>query len=121
VFKNLFNKRATTDSDIPRVNMTHENQIEELLNLSNQKPILLFKHSTRCGISSMVLKRFENKIKNEESDFGYYFLDLLQHRDLSNAIAQKLEVPHQSPQLIVVKDGKVSKHGSHYAIVDVDI
>lgn len=121
MFKNLFKKSEPSNTDINRIALTSEDQIDELLNLSYQKSVLLFKHSSRCGISSMVLKRFENKIKQEQSEFAYYFLDLLQHRNISNMIANKLNVPHQSPQLIIIKNGRVTNHSSHYGIVDLTL
>lgn len=118
MFEKYFKDKKTSNLD--RITLTVENQIEEILDLSIQKPVLLFKHSTRCGISSMVLKRFENKLKKEEGEFYYFYLDLLQNRYISDYISQKFNISHQSPQLIVIKDGDVSSHNSHFGIMDVE-
>jgi len=119
MFNNFFKKNKETDSNLERIALTTEAQLEEILELSKHKTVLIFKHSTRCGISSMVLKRFENALKENENDFKYYHLDLLKNRDLSSFIAQKFEVTHQSPQLIVIKNKVVDTHNSHYGIMDV--
>lgn len=65
----------------------------------------------------MVLKRFENKISNREMD--YYLLDILNYRHISNLIADKFQIQHQSPQLLVIEEGKVLAHDSHYGILEV--
>ncbi len=72
-------------------------QLNEITTLSFEKPVLLFKHSTRCSISRMALKEFENDF-NLSSKVTPYFLDLLEHRDISNEIALRFGVVHQSPQ-----------------------
>ncbi len=88
---------------------------------SKTKPVLLFKHSTRCGISSGVLNRFKKEYEDLSQEASIYYLDLLNHRDLSNEIASRYQVMHQSPQLVVVKEGKAISHASHYDILELDI
>jgi len=119
MFENFFKKTEEKKISLKKIDLTNEDQIDELLNLSNQETVLLFKHSTRCGISNMVLKRFENKLNKNEEELNYYLLDLLRYRNLSNLIAEKFKIPHQSPQLIVIKDKKVVNHDSHYGILEV--
>lgn len=119
MFKNFFDNNKESNEKLNKIALTDENQLNEILNLSNQKPVLIFKHSTRCGISTMVLKRFENKLSNQIKDFNYFLLDIIQNREISNFIAQEFQIQHQSPQLIVVKNGKVLSHNSHYGIMDV--
>lgn len=80
---------------------------------SKSKKVAIFKHSTRCHISKMVLSKFENAAENSTKDASYYFLDLIAHRDISNAIAENLNVNHQSPQLLVLENGVVVKNASH--------
>ena len=75
---------------------------------------VVFKHSTRCSISSMAKARIEKQLLLSEDEF--YLLDLLNHRDISNAIAQDLEVTHESPQILVIKDGACIYHASHSEI-----
>ncbi len=99
--------------------LTDVASLEELVEKSNEKPIAIFKHSTRCGISRAVLKAFEKQFNDVNAEF--YYLDLLQYRNVSNEIATRFNVQHQSPQLIVLKNGKVIKHDSHYNLLDVEI
>ncbi len=102
-------------------NLTSEQQLRDILESSrlNKHGFAVFKHSTRCSISSMVKSRLErNWVKNQ--DFPVYYLDLIQHRAVSNTVEQQLAVPHQSPQLIMVKDGDVVYAESHQAIDAVE-
>lgn len=96
-------------------NITTEEQIETLVKESENTPVLIFKHSTRCSISSMVKDRVERSW-NLEGKVKPYYLDLIQYRSISNLIAQKFNVEHQSPQAIVLKDGMVHYDASHMAI-----
>lgn len=92
--------------------------IEELdiaIEKSKEKPVLLFKHSTRCGISSMALNSFETQW-NGGDEMDIYYLDLLNYRDISNAIAEKTNVFHQSPQVIVLKNNEVVYTATHSSI-----
>ena len=90
--------------------LTDLNQLQEIISISNQQPyenlaVLLFKHSTRCSISSMALNRLETRWKDEEKIPAYY-LDLLNHRDISNEIETLFNVEHASPQVLLIKNGK---------------
>lgn len=90
---------------------------EELMEESNQKPILVFKHSTRCSISSMALDRLNRNWKPEmDSHYSFWYLDLLNFREISNRIAADTGVEHQSPQLLLIRNGKCLKSESHQAI-----
>lgn len=80
------------------------------------KKVVIFKHSTSCYISKMVLKNFEKEVQESEKDVSYYFLDLLANRNLSNQIADDFNVTHQSPQLIVLEKGSAVKNASHQSI-----
>lgn len=98
-------------------NITSSEQLKEAIRSSHDGRIAIFKHSTRCGISSFVLKNLEKYLKkNGTSGVQLYFLDLLSQRDLSNAIASDLEVQHESPQLIILEKGNVVHHASHHQI-----
>jgi len=77
---------------------------------------LIFKHSTRCSISMMAKRRFELDWENLPDDMPLYFLDLIKHRDLSNKVAQDFSVYHESPQLLLIKDGECVLDQSHGAI-----
>jgi len=91
-------------------------QLDEIVEESKDQPVAIFKHSTRCGISRMVLKQFENDYDLDDKQLKLYFLDLLQNRDISAEIANRFNVPHESPQMIVLKDGEVVHHDSHQGI-----
>ncbi len=80
---------------------------------SFQEPILIFKHSTRCSISSLALNRIEYSKEGERFINNCYYLDLLKHRDLSNLIADDFQVIHASPQILVIKNGKCIYNTSH--------
>ena len=95
--------------------LTDLGELNSIINESNDKTVVIFKHSTRCGISRMVLKQFENDFNFPES-ITPYLLDLLAHRDISNAIASRFDVVHQSPQIIVIKEGVVVYNASHESI-----
>ena len=77
---------------------------------------LIFKHSTRCSISMMAKRRFEMDWDSLPADMPVYFLDLIQHRDISNKIAQDFLVHHESPQMLVIKDGECILDQSHGSI-----
>lgn len=124
IFKNLFgNKELNKDtkSNLNWIPLTVENQLEEIKKESNNQVVLIFKHSTSCGISSMVIKRFEKLFTEEHASIKTYYLDLLQYRNISNAIAREFEVAHQSPQVLVIKNGVLAFHSSHYDILQINL
>ncbi len=106
----------TARSGIPWEMLESVEQLQNVIRNSAKKPKVIFKHSTRCGISRMVLKDFERGYSLKGGEAGFYLLDLLNHRDVSDAIAQKLSVTHQSPQVIVLKDELVRHTESHHGI-----
>jgi bacillithiol system protein YtxJ len=114
-FQNIFNSSDDKDLKENKINwneLTDLGQLNEIIFISNEKPVAIFKHSTRCSVSRMALKQFENEF-NSADKVTPYFLDLIAHRDISNAIADQFSVTHQSPQLIVIKDGKAIYNVSH--------
>ena len=94
--------------------LTSEEQLKEIKIKSATIPQVIFKHSTRCSTSSMVLHRLERSDAPEQMDF--YFLDLLRYRDISNRIAEDFQVYHQSPQILLIKNGECMYDESHMAI-----
>lgn len=92
-----------------------EEQLNELVETSYQKSVLVFKHSTRCGISRFVLKSFKRETVNFEM-LNCYLLDILKHRELSTILAHKFSVVHQSPQLLIIKNGTCINSASHEGI-----
>ncbi|KAB1154392.1 bacillithiol system redox-active protein YtxJ [Flavobacterium luteum] len=115
VFSNIFgssDKQDNSKSKINWINLTDLGQLNEIISSSNEKPVVIFKHSTRCSVSRMVLKQFENEFDLDD-EVDAYFLDLLEHRAISNEIASRFGVYHQSPQLLLIKDGKSVYDVSH--------
>ncbi|CAM3942539.1 bacillithiol system redox-active protein YtxJ [Flavobacterium sinopsychrotolerans] len=113
--KNMFNSSEEKDSNENKINwneLTDLGQLNEIIAASNEKPVAIFKHSTRCSVSRMALKQFENEF-NSSDKVTPYFLDLIAHRDISNEIATRFGVYHQSPQLILIKEGKAVYNVSH--------
>lgn len=96
-------------------------QLDEIDAISATKPVVIFKHSTRCSISRFALKQFDAAFNYSEDKIDWYLLDLLNHRDISNEIAHRYEVTHQSPQILVIKNGKAIYHDSHDGIDVSDI
>jgi bacillithiol system protein YtxJ len=92
--------------------LTELEQLEAIINQSEEQPVLIFKHSTRCSISRFALKQFENEFDLQDKIAPYY-LDLLNHRDISNEIALHFKVQHQSPQILLLKNRAVVYDTSH--------
>jgi bacillithiol system protein YtxJ len=111
----IFGSSENTDSPKSNINWTELTdilQLQEIEAISNEKPVVIFKHSTRCSISKMALKQFEREYDLNDT-VDAYFLDLIAHRDISNEIANKFNVYHESPQLILIKNGKAVYDVSH--------
>ena len=114
LFNNFFGStpQEETNSKINWLQLTDISQMDEIEDASNSKLVLIFKHSTRCSISRMALRQFENEFEANENVLPYY-LDLLNHRDISNEIAIKFSVVHQSPQLLIISKEKCIYNTSH--------
>jgi bacillithiol system protein YtxJ len=91
-------------------------QLDEIKADSKNKPVVIFKHSTRCGVSEGAKYALMDHWDFTGQELDFYYLDLLQYRAVSNQVAEDFGVTHQSPQLILVKDGKASFHTSHHRI-----
>jgi bacillithiol system protein YtxJ len=89
-------------------------QLESLKENSNTRPQVIFKHSTRCGTSQLIKGRLERNKQPAAVDF--YFLDLIAHRQISNAISETFHVPHESPQILLIRNGECIFHESHLGI-----
>ncbi|WP_127844755.1 bacillithiol system redox-active protein YtxJ [Psychroflexus aestuariivivens] len=126
-FQNIFNRKTSnneqnTDKDA-FVWRTLETvgQIDSVKKLSQEKVVVIFKHSTTCGISNMVWHQFQTEIDFDNSKIEMLYLDLLSNRDVSNEVSRVFQVLHQSPQILVIKNGEVLHHASHAAIRISDI
>ena len=117
-FNSIFGSSDNADAPKSNVNWTELTDVAQLMEIeaiSNEKPVVIFKHSTRCSISRMALKQFERDYDLNET-VDAYFLDLIAHRDVSNEIASKFNVYHESPQLILIRNGKAVYDVSHSGI-----
>jgi bacillithiol system protein YtxJ len=94
--------------------LTNADQLKEIKEKSNLKPQVIFKHSTRCSISSMAKGRLERSTTPNDADF--YLLDLISFRQISNQIAKDFDVYHESPQVLVIKNGECTYDESHASI-----
>jgi bacillithiol system protein YtxJ len=124
LFNSLFGSKdfsKDTKKKTQWIPLTTENQLEELKNISKTQTVLIFKHSTRCGISNMVIKRFESLFMEEFQFLKVYYLDLLQYRIISNDIAKMFEVVHESPQLLVIKNENCVYNASHNKILETNL
>ena len=96
-----------------------DEQLESAIAKSYEKPVVFFKHSVACGISARSKYDLENGWNFKGEDFDFYYLDLLNFRNISNRIAETFDVRHQSPQIIIIKDGKPIFDMSHHRITSV--
>ncbi|UGU16170.1 bacillithiol system redox-active protein YtxJ [Sinomicrobium kalidii] len=119
-FDSIFGKKAvageggkeTSKRELDWTPLTSEEQLEEIEQESREVPVIIFKHSTRCGISRMAYRNFESDM-DAEKEVRLYYLDLLAYRNISDAIASRFGIAHESPQLLLLKDGKVVYNASH--------
>ena len=96
------------------IELKNEDQLNKIVEQSKVKPQVIFKHSSRCSISSMAKGRLERSDPPENADF--YFLDLIAHRNISNKISSEFKVFHESPQVLLIKNGECTYDESHGSI-----
>jgi bacillithiol system protein YtxJ len=106
---------------LPWIPLTEVSQLDTIKEKSKTKTQVIFKHSTRCGISRMVMNQFVEAYRLNENDLDLYYLDLLNYREVSNETGYKFQVLHESPQLIIIKNGTVVAHASHGQINTIDL
>lgn len=105
---------------LPWIPLNDLQQLQFIAEKSKRKTQVIFKHSTRCGISKMVMNQFSSAY-NLDLNIDLYYLDLLSYRDISNEVGYTFQVMHQSPQMLVIKNGVTVAHASHGAINDIDL
>lgn len=102
--------------------LSHIDQLIQLDKGSESKPAVIFKHSTRCSINDAAISRFDRDWGLTDAEkMTPYYLDLIAHRDISNAIAQRYGITHESPQVLIIKNGKCVYDESHMNIRVSDI
>ncbi len=110
------NGKGSVDTAIDWQTVETPQDIQTIIDRSHQHPCIIYKHSPRCGISHSVKERFEKNWKAAESEAELYYVDVVGQRAISDQIAQTFDVTHQSPQALVLNDGKVIFDTSHRAI-----
>ncbi len=123
IFNKIFGseKMVKEEKVLPWIPLNELAQIDYIKKKSAITPQVIFKHSTRCGISSMVQRQFIRDYNFSENQLDLYYLDLLSFREISNQVAEQFQVFHQSPQLIVIRNGEMVAHASHGQINDIDL
>jgi bacillithiol system protein YtxJ len=111
---------SNTSNKFPWTSLEQIETLKQIQKDSEEKPVLIFKHSTRCSISSMALNRFE-KSWDQSMNVNLLYLDLIAFRSISNEVASLLNILHESPQVIVLFQGKVIYSASHGMIKAEDI
>lgn len=121
----LFKRSETVSTEkksrVTWIPLTSVDQLEELFSKSIKRPQLIFKNSTSCGVSSMALRSFEARYDLNKEQADLYMLHIQHNRPLSAEIEQRFRVRHESPQLLIIKNGSVVQHASHGAISGVSI
>jgi bacillithiol system protein YtxJ len=101
------------------IKLKDETALETLKKLSTRQPQVIFKHSTRCSVSSMIKNRLEKA--QVPHDLSFHFLDLIAHRSLSDKVAVEFLVEHESPQVLLIRNGECIYDQSHNGIAMEDI
>ena len=123
LLKKIFKKNdpEAQEAFINWLHLINIDQIKQIRSLSKSETVLIFKHSTRCGISKMVIKRFENMFDESMSNVKVYYLDLLNYRDVSDKVGVTFNVIHQSPQLLIIKNEVSVFNASHQDITSIKL
>ncbi len=123
LLNSIFGKmeKEKVQSNVNWIPLTSLDQIEQIKDQSKSETIFIFKHSTRCGISSAVLRRFEKMFDESMNSIKVYYLDLLNYRNISDEVGYTFQVMHESPQLLVVRNETTVAHASHYDITNVNL
>ncbi len=124
---NLINKLFGGTSEpneekvLPWIPLNDIQQLNHIVEKSKTKTQVIFKHSTRCGISRMVINQLVDNYNLSERELDLYYLDLFRFREVSDEVGYKFQVLHESPQLLIVKNGVVVAYASHGSINTIDI
>ena len=125
IFNKIFGSSEASEtpepSKVPWIPLTEMAQLDTIEETSKTMPVAIFKHSTRCGISKMVINQFERSYDLEANQMQVYYLDLLNYRPISQEIAARFQVWHESPQLLIIKNGVTVAHASHSQINTVEL
>ena len=116
-FLRTTDKSGRKTAEIP---FEHPQSFEDLAGYLRLKgPVFIYKHSTRCSVSLFAMKRLQ--FVKSHSEETWVYLDVVAQRPLSLALAEELNIQHESPQLILIADGKVLAHGSHQQVTETTV
>ena len=101
------------------IHLTDNHQLEQVVVRSQERPQVIFKHSTRCSTSSVVFNRLQKMACQRNIDF--YFLDLVTYRDISDQVEETFHVGHESPQILMIRNGECRYQESHLGINPDDL
>lgn len=123
IFNSIFGstEKEKERSNVNWIPLTSMDQLDLIKAQSASETVFIFKHSTRCGISSAVLRRFEKMFDESMNSVKVYYLDLLNYRSISDEVGYTFQVMHQSPQLLIVRNETAVAHASHYDITNVNL
>lgn len=122
-FSNLISgvKTQKEEKVLPWIPLNTLEQLDQIEKTSKSKLQVIFKHSTRCGMSRVILNRFIDGYNLDETHLDLYFLDVINYRDVSNEVGYKFQIIHESPQLLAIKNGLVVAHESHSSVNAIDL
>jgi len=116
-FFNFFSGDSKPDLPaFPWIALEQVDQLNEIIEQSYEKPVVIFKHSTRCSISRFALRQWESDCQTESLTVDFFLIDLLNFREVSQQVSERFQINHESPQIIVLKEGKAISHASHQDI-----
>ncbi len=118
----LFTKKEDTPA-FNWNNIIDQAELNDIISSSafSRTPILFFKHSSRCGISRMVLSRFERQNTELSKDISCYLINVLDQRDLSNFLTAQYNIIHESPQLLLISGESCLANASHNQILNLTL
>ena len=122
--KNIFGNKTLKEVEETHLSWTpliSVDEINTIKEISKNQSVLIFKHSTSCGISRMVVKQFESLFNEENKQLKVYYVDLLNFREVSSKLSEVFQVVHQSPQLLIIKNRISVYDESHYEITKVNL
>ena len=91
-------------------------ELDRLLAASDNRPLLLFKHSHTCGVSAEALDELMTHLDGEPADVEYAMETVQTHREVSKAVAKRLGIRHETPQALLIRDGRVVWSASHFRV-----
>ena len=102
-------------------NLEAAEQLDDILAISNTIPCIIYKHSTRCSLSSLAKHRLEINWDFDDNELEPYFLDVIRNQDVSNLVAKRFSVYHESPQILLIRNGECTYETSHLNITLEDL